>query len=145
MVLVALLPAVQDEGGSPGCGNAAVSGAEQARWRKCCPLQGWAAAALHSRRFSFSPADTMPVLDPRGDAGRWANATYRVRHPSQPEPQPRRKKRSWFTNCCRCCSGQGDDGDWGPAPGEVPGARRPDPVIRGESRGRATARPARLL
>ncbi|XP_053117285.1 protein-glutamine gamma-glutamyltransferase K [Hemicordylus capensis] len=72
----------------------------------------------------------MPVPDPRGDVGRWNNASARVRQPSQPEPPPRRKKKNWFANCCRCCSGQRDDADWGPAPGEVPGARRTDPVIR---------------
>nr|XP_056719345.1 protein-glutamine gamma-glutamyltransferase K [Euleptes europaea] len=72
----------------------------------------------------------MPVPDPRGDAGRWANASARVRNASQPEPVPRRKKRNWFYRCCGCCSGMGDDGDWGPAPGEMPGARRTDPVIR---------------
>ncbi|XP_032094276.1 protein-glutamine gamma-glutamyltransferase K-like [Thamnophis elegans] len=71
----------------------------------------------------------MPVSDPRGDAGRWANVSYRVRQPNAPEPAPRRKK-YWFHKFCRCCAGQRDDTDWTPAPGEVPGARRTDPVIR---------------
>ncbi|XP_048372792.1 protein-glutamine gamma-glutamyltransferase K [Sphaerodactylus townsendi] len=74
--------------------------------------------------------DTMPVPDPRGDAGRWANASARARMPNQPATTPRRRKRSWFYKCCRCCSGQADDGDWGPAPGEVPGARGTNPIIR---------------
>uniref|UniRef100_A0ABM5EJ67 Protein-glutamine gamma-glutamyltransferase K n=1 Tax=Pogona vitticeps TaxID=103695 RepID=A0ABM5EJ67_9SAUR len=67
----------------------------------------------------------MPVSDPREDVGRWANVSYRVR---QPEATPRRKKR-WFYKCCSCCSRQ-DAGDWGPAPGEVPGSRPREPVIR---------------
>uniref|UniRef100_A0ACB8EWZ0 Uncharacterized protein n=1 Tax=Sphaerodactylus townsendi TaxID=933632 RepID=A0ACB8EWZ0_9SAUR len=50
--------------------------------------------------------------------------------PNQPATTPRRRKRSWFYKCCRCCSGQADDGDWGPAPGEVPGARGTNPIIR---------------
>nr|XP_060635950.1 protein-glutamine gamma-glutamyltransferase K [Anolis sagrei ordinatus] len=72
----------------------------------------------------------MPAEDPRADTGRWANVSYRVRQPNEPEPAPRRKKRNWFRKCCCCCSGQSDAGDWGPAPGEVPGARRTDAVIR---------------
>ncbi|KAJ7313166.1 hypothetical protein JRQ81_004440 [Phrynocephalus forsythii] len=71
----------------------------------------------------------MPAPDPRGDVGRWANVSYRVRQPDQPDSTPRRKKR-WFYKCCSCCSRQADGGDWGPAPGEVPGARRREPVIR---------------
>ncbi|XP_015676816.1 protein-glutamine gamma-glutamyltransferase K [Protobothrops mucrosquamatus] len=71
----------------------------------------------------------MPVSDPRGDAGRWANVSYRVRQPNSPEPAPRRKP-NWFHKFCRCCARQRDDTDWRPAPGEVPGARRTDPVIR---------------
>nr|XP_016852481.1 PREDICTED: protein-glutamine gamma-glutamyltransferase K [Anolis carolinensis] len=73
----------------------------------------------------------MPAEDPRADTGRWANVSYRVRQPNdESEPTPRRKKRNWFRKCCSCCSGQSDAGDWGPAPGEVPGARRTDAVIR---------------
>ncbi|XP_063157691.1 protein-glutamine gamma-glutamyltransferase K isoform X2 [Candoia aspera] len=72
----------------------------------------------------------MPVPDPRGDAGRWGNVSYRVRQPNAPEPASRRKKQSWFHKFCRCCSGNRDDSDWGPAPGEIPGARATDPVIR---------------
>ncbi|KAG8141011.1 hypothetical protein E2320_003626 [Naja naja] len=72
----------------------------------------------------------MPVSDPRGDAGRWANVSYRVRQPNAAEPAPRRRKQNWFHKFCRCCAGQRDDSDWTPAPGEIPGARRTDPVIR---------------
>uniref|UniRef100_A0A8C3IQ90 Protein-glutamine gamma-glutamyltransferase K n=1 Tax=Chrysemys picta bellii TaxID=8478 RepID=A0A8C3IQ90_CHRPI len=77
----------------------------------------------------------MPEPDTRMDVGRWASASYRVRQPGPPDPPPERRKRSFFSKfcrCCKCCAGPRDDTDWGPAPGEVPGSRPAQPVIRGE-------------
>uniref|UniRef100_A0A8C8S1P3 Protein-glutamine gamma-glutamyltransferase K n=1 Tax=Pelusios castaneus TaxID=367368 RepID=A0A8C8S1P3_9SAUR len=75
----------------------------------------------------------MPEPDTRTDVGRWASASYRLRQPGPPEPVPERRKRSFFSkfcSCCKCCRGRVDDTDWGPAPGEVPGSRPAQPVIR---------------
>ncbi|XP_032660583.1 protein-glutamine gamma-glutamyltransferase K [Chelonoidis abingdonii] len=75
----------------------------------------------------------MPEPDTRMDVGRWASASYRVRQPGPPDPPPGRRKRSFFSKfcrCCKCCTGTRDDTDWGPAPGEVPGSRPAQPVIR---------------
>ncbi|CAM4551649.1 protein-glutamine gamma-glutamyltransferase K [Lepidochelys kempii] len=75
----------------------------------------------------------MPEPNTRMDVGRWASASYRVHQPGPPDPQPERRKRSFFSKfcrCCKCCAGPRDDTDWGPAPGEVPGSRPAQPVIR---------------
>ncbi|XP_067389262.1 protein-glutamine gamma-glutamyltransferase K [Emydura macquarii macquarii] len=79
----------------------------------------------------------MPEADTRTDVGRWASASYRARQPGPPEPPPERRKPSVFSkicSCCKCCQGRGrgrvDDTDWGPMPGEVPGARSAQPVVR---------------
>ncbi|CAM5153891.1 unnamed protein product, partial [Eretmochelys imbricata] len=75
----------------------------------------------------------MPEPNTRMDVGRWASASYRVRQPGPPDPQPERRKRSFFSKfcrCCKCCAGPRDDTDWGPAPGEVPGSRPAQPVVR---------------
>lgn len=79
----------------------------------------------------------MPEPDTRYDVGRWASASLRTppTMATQPPARPERRRRGVFSKvcaCCRCCAGRNDDADWGPAPGEVPGERRAEPVVRGE-------------
>ncbi|XP_006039042.2 protein-glutamine gamma-glutamyltransferase K, partial [Alligator sinensis] len=84
---------------------------------------------------SLQPRGRMPEPDTRYDVGRWASASLRTppTMATQPPARPERRRRGVFSKvcaCCRCCAGRNDDADWGPAPGEVPGERRAEPVVR---------------